>query len=368
MLINDVRFAVRQLLRAPSFTLTAVVTLALGIGASSAIFCLLDAHWLHPMRVPHVGELVRLFATTPQDPEETFTYPEFQEIAQRATSLKSVVALGRRGSIMPRADGTSALLLTNVVSTNFFQALGVKPILGRAFTPADAVTLRTHPAVILGYSFWKHEFAGDPNIVGRQIILLRGKDRRNVVDVWGVLPPEFREVDNGEDRDLWMAAETWAALVDEGELSASKFWWFNLLGRLAPGATVAQVNEQVSILAKGWAVADPARYHDRGARAVSDFRYRMANAGTSGLVLFAIVASVVLLAAVNVAHLLLARALARSPEVALRIALGARRAVLARQLLIENLLLGIVSLLAGTAVASAIALLLPRLLSGTEPT
>jgi predicted permease len=362
MLINDVRYAVRQLRRSPSFTLTAVMTLALGIGASSAIFCVMDAHWLHPIRVPRVGELVRLFTTSPQDPDGTFTYPEYQEVAQRATALKSVVALGRRGSIMPRADGTTALLLTNVVSTNFFQALDVKPVLGRAFTPADASNLRTHPAILLGYGFWKREFAGDPNIVGRRITLQRGKDKRNVVDVWGVLPPEFREIDNGEDRDLWMAAETWAALVDEGEISASKFSWFNLLGRLAPGATVAHVNEQVSVLAKGWAAADPVRNHDRGARAVSDFRYRMANAGTSGLVLLAIVASVVLLAAVNVGHLLLARALARSPEVALRIALGARRAVLARQLLIENLLLCVVSLLAGIAIAAGIALVLPRLL------
>lgn len=362
MLINDVRFAVRQLRRAPTFAITAVITLALGIGASSAIFCLMDAHWLHPMRVPHVGELVRLFTTTPEDPEGTFTYPEYQEIAARATALKSVVALGRRGSILPRADGTTALLLTDVVSSNFFQALGVKPLLGRAFTPADAAMLRTHPAVLLGYGFWKREFAGDPNIVGRQITLQRGKDKRNAVDILGVLPPEFREIDNGEDRDLWMPAETWAALVGDNEIFASKFSWFNVLGRLAPGAAVNQVNEQVSVLAKGWAAADPVKNHDRGVRAVSDFRYRMANAGTSGLVLIAIVASVVLLAAVNVAHLLLARALARSPEVALRIALGARRAVLARQLLIENLLLGVVSLLAGIAVAAGIAMLLPRLL------
>src|SRR5215472_10977017 len=96
MLMNDLRYAVRQLRRAPSFTITAVMTLALGIGASSAIFCLMDAHGLHPMRVPHAGELVRLFTTTPQDPEGTFTYPEYQEVAAHATALQSVVALGRR--------------------------------------------------------------------------------------------------------------------------------------------------------------------------------------------------------------------------------------------------------------------------------
>jgi len=362
MLVQDMRYALRQLRRAPSFTLTAVLTLALGIGASSAIFCLLDTYSLHPMRVPHVGELVRLFATTPQDPNGMLTYPEYQSIAQRATALKSVVALGRRGSLMPRPDGTSVLLETNVVSTNFFQALGVKPALGRTFTPADAATLRTHPGVLLGYDFWRREFAGDPNIVGRQITLLRGKDRRHQVDVWGVLPATFREIDNGMDRDLWMPADTWAAVGDAGDLTSREFRWFFVLGRLAHGASAAQVNDQVSSIAKGWRAAEPAVNHDRDARAISDFRYRMANAGTSGLVLLAIVAGVVLLATVNVAHLLMARALARNPEIALRMALGGRPMTLVRQLLLENLLLSAFSLAAGLGIAAGIAALLPRLM------
>ena len=361
MLIQDVRYAIRQLRRTPSFTLTAVLTLALGIGASSAIFCLIDAQWLHPMRVPNAGELVRIFSTTQQGSEGSFTYLEYQQIAQRTSGLKSVVALGGRGSLLPRSDGTSALLLTNVVSANFFEALRVKPILGRAFTSADSSTVRTHPAVLLGYAFWKKEFAGDPTIVGRQITLLRGKDNRNKVDIWGVLPPDFRGIDNGEDRDLWMSAETWAAIADPRDLTSREFRWFYVLGRLAPGANVAKVNDEVSTMAKGWRAADPAINHDRGARAVSDFHHRMARAGNNGLVLFAIVASIVLLATVNVAHLLLARSLARDPEIALRMALGGRRALLARQLLIENLLLCAIGLLSGLAVAAGIAVLLPRL-------
>lgn len=361
-LLQDVGFALRQLCRAPGFTLTAVLTLALGIGASSTIFCLMDAYWLHPLRVPHPGELVRVFATTPQDPSGLFTYSEYQALAQHTTALKSVVALGRRGSLMPRTDGTSALLLTNVVSSNFFDALGVKPILGRSFSNGDASTLRTHPGVLVGYDFWKREFSGDPNIVGRQITLLRGEHDRNKVDVWGVLPSEFREIDNGMDRDLWMPAEAWAAVAKPGDLTSSDFRWFNVLGRRALGSSVAQVHDQVATTAKVWALADPASNKGRGARAVSDFRYRLGNAGTSGLVLFAIVASVVLLAAVNVAHLLLARALARGPEIALRMALGARRSTLAHQLLIENLLLCLLSLSAGLAIASGVAVMLPRLL------
>ncbi len=362
MPLQEIRFAIRQLRRAPGFAIAAVLTLALGIGASSAIFCLMDEHWLHPMRVPHPGELVRVFATTPQNPSDMFTYEEYRALAERATALKSVVALGRRGSLMPRADGTSALLLTNVVSANFFEGLGVRPVLGRAFGASDAALLRTHPGVLLGYAFWKREFGGDEAIVGRQITLLRGKDHRSQVDIWGVLPPQFREIDNGADRDLWMPAETWAAVGRESELTSDTFRWFNVLGRLAHGATAAQVNEQSAAIAGGWAAADSATNKGRGARAVSDFRYRMNSAGTSAIVLLAIVGSVVLLAAVNVAHLLLARALTRAPEIALRMALGGRRVVLTRQLLIENLLLGMLSLVAGLGIAAGVATLLPRLL------
>jgi len=362
MLLQDIRFAIRQLRRAPGFAIAAVLTLAMGIGASSAIFCLMDAHWLHPMRVPHAGELVRVFATTPQNPSEMFTYEEYGALAERATALKSMVALGRRGSLMPRADGTSALLLTNVVSANFFEGLGVRPVLGRAFGANDAARLRTHPGVLLGYAFWKREFGGDEAVVGRQITLLRGKDHRDQVDIWGVLPPQFREIDNGEDRDLWMPAESWAALAHSEELTSRTFRWFNVVGRLAHGATATQVNEQAAAIAGGWVASDPATNKGRGARAVSDFRYRMDNAGTSAIVLLAIVGSVVLLAAVNVAHLLLARALTRAPEIALRMAVGARRAALARQLLIENLMLGMLSLAAGLGIAAGVATLLPRLL------
>ena len=367
-LMRDLRYAIRQLQRARGYAATAVLTLALGIGASSAIFCLIDGLWLHPLRVPHPGELVRIFATTKQSPTASegvdtyFNYPEYQTIAARATGLKSAVALGRRGNLMERQDGTAALLLTNVVSSNFFETLGVRPLLGRVFTSGDAANLRTHPAVLLGYGFWKREFSGDPQIVGRQLSIMRGKDHRTMVDVWGVLPPSFREIDNGMDRDLWMSTETWAIVGHPDELISSDFRWFKVLGRLAPGATVAQVNQQVAAIAKALELSDPKANQGRGARAVGDFPYRMDRAGTTGLVLFAIVGCVVLLGTVNLAQIMLARALARAPEVALRLSLGARRGIVARQLLIENLLLGLFGLVAGLALALLIAAILPKLL------
>jgi predicted permease len=361
-LIQDLRYALRQLRRAPGFTSAAVLTLALGLGASSAIFCLMDGLWLHPLRVPHPGELVRIFATTQQNPEDQFTFSEYRAVAARTTALKSVIAIGGRGSLMPRADGTAALLLTNVVSSNFFESLGVKATLGRVFTASDAATLRTHPGVMLGYAFWQREFSGDPHIVGRQITLLHGEHDRNTVEILGVLPPSFREIDNAADRDLWMPTETWAALGRGQDLTSRDFRWFRLLGRLAPGATVAQVSEQAAVTARALESADPQANHGRGARAMSDFSYRMEQAGTTGVVLFAIVGCVVLLGTINLAQLLFARSLGRAPEVALRLSLGARRWDVARQLLVENVLLGALGLASGLALAASIAALLPHLL------
>ena len=367
-LMQDLRYAFRQLRRAPGFAVTAILTLALGIGASSSIFCLIDNLWLHPLHVPHPGELVRVFATTKQSPDAYegvdtyFTFSEYQAIAARTKTLKTSVALGRRGSLMQRADGTSVLLLTNVVSSNFFEGLGVKPLLGRIYTSADSAQLRTHPGVLLGYGFWQREFASDPSVVGHQLSIMRGKDHRSQVDIWGVLPPSFREIDNGLDRDLWMPTETWAAVANADELRSREFRWFKVLGRLASGASIAQVNQQVAATAKAMQISDPQSNRGRGARAVGDFSYRMDRAGTTGLVLFAIVACVVLLGTVNLAQIMFARALGRAPEVALRMSLGAHRVTIARQLLVENLLLGLFGLAAGVGLAAEIAVLLPRFL------
>jgi len=365
-IIQDVRYAMRQFRKSPGFSAAAVFTLALGIGASSAIFCLVDGLWMHPMRVPHSGRIVRLFETTTQDQEGLFSYPEFQALATRATAFQGssagLASIGGRGALMPRPDGTSQMLLTNVVSDNFFSVLGVRPLLGRLFTAQDASMLRTQPGVVLEYDCWKKYFNGDSNIVGKQIPLRHGKDRVDQVSVWGVLPPSFRGIDANDYRDLWMPAETWAAITDPAQFTSRTFRWFNLIGRLAPGASVEQANNQVAAIADSLAASDPANNHDRGARAVSDFSYRLSQAGTSGKILLAIVGGVLLLAIVNVAHLLLARALTRAPEVALRLSLGARRLTIARQLLIENLLLSAAGLAAGLALAAALAVAMPRML------
>ncbi|MDR3723924.1 MAG: ADOP family duplicated permease [Terracidiphilus sp.] len=360
--LRDCRHGLHQLYKSAGFTLTSVLTLAVGLGSASAIFCLMDTLWLHPVHVPHASQLVRVFSTTPEDQEGYFSYFEYQTFMQRMRAFSGLAALGARGSLMPRPDGTSLAMDVNIVSSNFFDVLDVRPQLGRVFTSADAASLRVHPAVVLGYRFWQHEFNGDPSIVGRSIPLRQGKNRIYQVQVLGVLPSSFREIDPNSDRDLWIPAEVWAANTSASELTSHRFRWFHLVGRLAPGTTATEANAQAAAVASTLQQADPTYNHNRGARALTDFTYRVNRAGATGIVLFAIVAGVVLLSTVNVAHLLLARALTRRPEIALRLSLGATRAVVACQLLVENLLLGLLGWAASLGVAAGIIAILPRLL------
>ena len=360
-LFQSVRYAFRQLRKHPGFTVTAVLTLGLGIGASAAIFSLIDAFWLRPLAVPHPQELVRLFSTTQQEQEGLFSYAEFQAIQQNVRSLKSVVAIGRRGTSTPRPDGSLQELFINIVSPNFFEQLGVQPFVGRAFSSRDDAMLQNTPVVMLGYGFWQRQFAGDPAVVGKSLTLVRD-DTRIPVQIVGVLPNVFREVENGMDRDVWVPEQTWLMLARQ-EPQDWGFRRFNLLGRLAPGATVAQAQSELGSIARSFQLSHPQENRNRSISVVGDRRYRLHNAGVTGALLFAVVGLVVLLCVVNVANLLLARGLSRSKDAAIRVALGGSRANVFQQSLVENLLLGVLALGAGLCIATAIATSLPHLLA-----
>jgi putative ABC transport system permease protein len=361
-LFQDLRYALRQLHKHPGFTATVVLTLGLGIGASAAIFSLIDAFWLRPLAVPHQQDLVRVFSTTQQEAQGGFSFAEFQAIQQNVRSLKSLVAIGRRGSSMPRPDGSLQELYINIVSSNFFDQLGVEPVVGRNFTARDEAMLQTTPVVMLGYGFWQRQFAGDPAVVGKSLTLVRSGNHLPV-QIVGVLPNAFREVENGMDRDVWVPEQTWLMLAGPKESRDWDFRWFTLLGRLAPGATVAQAQSELGSVARSLALSHPQENSNRSISVVGDLRYRLHNAGTTGALLFGVVGLVVLLCVVNVANLLLARGLSRGKDAAIRVALGGSRANVFQQALVENLLLGLLALAAGLCVAMAVAATLPRVLA-----
>ncbi|HYL77847.1 MAG TPA: ABC transporter permease [Bryobacteraceae bacterium] len=366
-MLRDFRFAFRVLTARPLFTLVAALSLALGIGANSAIFGLVDALWLRPLAVPKSGEIVRIFSVTDQDREAALSYPEYLDLKQQATSLREAVAIGGRGAILLEGN-THELHGLNLVSSNFFTALGIKPALGRLFTPQDESDAVSQRVVVLGNSFWERHYGRDPNIVGKQIRIQRAHE--DLYTVIGVLPRTFRAIETASDRDLWFSRQSWARLGDVRELENRGSRWFHVVGRLAPGATERSANAQVEAIATRIAEAYPATNKGRRAAVVSDFHYRMKEAGANGLALLIIVLLVVMISSVNVANLLLSRAGVRGKEMAVRLALGAGRARLIRQLMAENLLLGILGLALGAVIGGWLIAILPALMvqpPGFEP-
>jgi predicted permease len=361
---RDLRYAVVTLLRTPIFTLAATLALGLAIGANATIFGLVDGLWFRPPGVRQPETLVRVFSKTDRSARQLWSYPEFTDIGERIQSLDGAVALGRRGAAVRGDDGTTTLLLANVVSMNFFTVLGVTPAHGRLFAPGDESAIQAQPAVVLGHAFWRRHFGGDPSIVGRTMPLDRG--RPLAVTVLGVLPERFRDVDAAGDRDLWMPVETWAHLVNPDDFrfdfERRDSRWFEIFGRRREGVATDTVTSELAVLASSLAATYPDLNAGRGAWAQSDFNYRLENGGANAMALLGLVLLVVAITCVNLANLLLARGAARSREIAVRVALGAGRWRVLRQLMIESAILGLFGVIAGMTIALWLIRLLPAVL------
>jgi putative ABC transport system permease protein len=360
-MLRDVRYAIHTLYRAPVFTLTAVLALGLAIGANAAIFGLVDALWFRPPGVRAPGELVRIFATTDSDAQGEWSYPEYLDIAQHTSSITGAFVRGRRGSTMRDENGSPQLVLVNVVSPNFFSELGILPWRGRLFQPGDEASLEQQPGVVLGHAFWVRQFNSDPSIVGRTITLTRGAPV--TVLVLGVLPPTFRDLDASFDRDLWFPIQTWARLAGPAELERRSERWFEVFARRAPGSSDRRMQGELAALAAGFARDYRDNSAGRGVRVVADQRYRLEKGGVNAFALLGLVLLVVLITCVNVANLLLSRGAARARELAVRVALGASRWRLLRQLMTESVILGSLGALSGLTLAMWLIRVMPALMT-----
>ena len=353
-------YAVRGFIKSPGFTSVAVLSLAVGIGVTTAIFSLVDAVWLRPIPVSDAGEITRIFSTSLQDGEHQFSWPEYREFNQQAHSFSGVVALGGRGARLKRPDGTFELLLINVVSENFFPVLGIEPAAGRLFTPQDKDDL----IVALGYDFWQRHYGGDRSIIGKQIRLEGGSQGQLLFTVCGILPEDFGGINPSDVRDIWMPPQTFAALRGKADLEDRTFRWFHLLGRIQPNTSVEAASAEVATIASRLARNWPESNRGRGARAISDFAYRIENARVFGLAFLAFVLLVLVMSTVNVANLLLARASARVRELSIRASLGAGVGRLMGQLLTESSLLGLAGLLLGVIFGWALIQAFPAIVGG----
>jgi macrolide transport system ATP-binding/permease protein len=340
--IQDLRYGIRLLVKSPGVTIVAVLALALGIGANTAIFSGVSAFIFRPLPVPEPDQLVRPFeATDDRGTTDSFSYPDFADYRDQNTVFEGLVAEDLAQAAIS-AQNQNDVIWGQVVSGNFFDVLRVIPFLGRTFAPDEDKTPGAQAVVVIGYSLWQRRFNSDLNIVGKTIDL-----NNRAYNVIGVAPQSFKGSKFGLSLDFWapmMMAEE--LQHSPGVLHERDGHWMTMLARLKPNVSRAQAAAEMSAIAQRLNQAYPnERASTTRVVVKTEIDGRWDEAAlimkSGSAIAMAIVALILLIACANVANLLLARAASRRKEIGIRLALGAGRARLIRQLLTESLLLSV---------------------------
>jgi putative ABC transport system permease protein len=354
-LLTDLKYALRALVRAPGFTIVAVLTLALGIGANSAIFSVLNGVVLRPLPYDEPDALVKIASKFPTLGFEEFwiSPPEYLELGERSRTLASIGGY-RTGQVSIGAEAAPLRVTSSIATHELFTTLGVPARLGRAFNAEEDVP-NAEPVVTISHELWQSAFGGDPSIVGRTVPV-NGSEAR----VTGVMPPGFDVADAGVQ--VWVPAA-----LDRANRNNRGSHFLEVIGRRAPGVSLEQAEAELGTLVRQWEEQTGAGHvpsPDNHPLFLADLHERTVGAiRPAVMLLLGVVGFVLLIACANVANLLLARAESRQREVAVRAALGAGRERLLRQFLTEGMVLALIGGIVGLALGYAGV----RLLIATNP-
>ena len=374
---RDLRFALRQLRRSPAFAATAILTLALGLGANTAVFSLINAVLLRPLPVPHNDELAFLEIARKDDgdrgPNTGFPEPILRALEKRHDAFEHTAAFTEDTQLLLRGSSGTQQIKGSMVSGEFFSMMEVQPLLGRVLTPADDQKGggATGYTAVISEGFWRQWFGASPNVIGSQLTIAN-----TAFTVVGVMPRSFKGADLTRNPSIYVPL--WSEPVIDAPISmvggGYHAWWLNVMARRKAGVSLEQANAALAAASNAiidenaldarWVKdAHEADLHllaESGARGYSDLRMQFAK---PLMAVFVLCAVMLLLACLNLASLLMARAASRERELATRLALGASRRRLIRQLMVESLLIAALGTIAGMAAAPIVSRALAALMT-----
>jgi predicted permease len=354
---QDLKQAARRLAARPGWTSVAVMSLVLGIGVNSTAFSVADALFLRPMPVAAPEEIARVDALADGHRTEGLYFVEYRELAQTVSAFSAMTAYSSRGSML-RRDGENELMAVDVVDGNFFETLGLEPLLGRTLRRETDSTLDAPAAVVMSYRLWQRRFGGDPHIVGKTIQLNDG-----LVTVAGVMRQSFPGLNRGFSTDLWLSPAAWALTTNaRSDIAERQSRQFSVLGRLKAGVSPTEALSQVAAVGRRFAAEYPVANKNIALTSKLVSVDQAERAKGPVMLMLMIVGLVLWIACGNVAGLLVAQAEGRRREIGIRQAMGATRGRLVRQMITESAVLAVLGAVGGLLLAGWLLGAMPALL------